>query len=74
MYRSGVFHYHHVLALDARKAQFSDGFGAVRQQPRLIRRIRPGFRHYLCAIARPDLMLIGVNQLIERRQIDHTFL
>ena len=44
------------------------------KQALLVRRIDPGARHHLGAVARPDLGLVGIHQRVERRGRDQPLL
>ena len=71
LWRSGVFSSgDHVLALPAAIAEFGDGRRRVVQQARAILRIAPGARDDAGAVARPDLVLVGLDDRVERRRID----
>ena len=54
----------------ASEAELPDGGSAVGEQTLFESRIDPGARHYLRAVARTDLMFVGVNQRVERGGID----
>ena len=59
-----------MFALAAAEPQRSDGRGGVLQQPVPKFRVAPRVRDHPCAVARPDLGLVGVDQEIQRRGID----
>ena len=42
----------------------------IRQQPLLVIRIDPSPRHDPCAVARPDFVLVDIDERIERRRIN----
>jgi hypothetical protein len=60
--------------LAARETELLDGRGGVGKEPRLVRRIDPCTRDDPGAVARADLGLAGVDQLVERPGIDEPFL
>jgi hypothetical protein len=61
---------HHVLALAAAVTELGDGCGGIGLKACAVVGIDPGTRHDFCAIARPDPVLISVDQDIERFGVD----
>jgi hypothetical protein len=54
------------LKIDAAEAQLLDGVGAVREQPLAVRWIDPRARHDLGAVVRPDVLLVGADDAVDR--------
>jgi hypothetical protein len=69
-----VLHYLHVFTLHAGETQLGDGGCGVRQQPTFILRITPRFSDHLRAVTGADLVLISVNQFIQCRRVNQSFL
>jgi hypothetical protein len=69
----GVFQHSHVLALRASETQFGDGCGSVGEETLFVRGIDPGAGYYAGAVARADLVLIGIYEGVERGGIDQAF-
>ena len=67
-----ILDHHHVLALLAAETEFRDRLVGVRQQALLVGGINPGPRHHLRAVARANLVLVGVDQRVERGPIDQS--
>ena len=61
--------HHHVFALHAAIAQFSDGSVGVSHQALFVGRISPRTCHHACAVSGTDLVLVRVNQRIEGHPI-----
>jgi hypothetical protein len=61
-----------MLALRAGIAQFADRRGGVGQQARLVSGINPGSRYHPRAVARTNLLFVGIDQRIKGRRIDQT--
>jgi len=61
-----------MLALAAAVAELRDGGGGVGQQAFLICGIDPGARYHSRAVARSDLVLLRVDERIERSAIDQS--
>jgi opacity protein-like surface antigen len=59
-----------VLALLASIAKLGNGGGGVSEQALFEGGIGPGFRDYARAVPRTDLVLVGIDQSIERRAFD----
>ena len=68
----GVLDDDHVLALHAAIAQLCYGGGCVGHQARLVGRILPGPRNHPRAVARPNLLRIGLDNGVKRGGIDQT--
>jgi hypothetical protein len=66
----GVLERDHVLALPSRKAQRRDRGGRIGQEPGAELRIDPSLGDNLCAVARADLGLVGLNEGVDSRRID----
>jgi hypothetical protein len=69
-----VEHGLHVFALPAGEAERRNCLSRIALQPPGVVRIVPGFRHHLGAIARSDLLLVGLDDHIDRRRIDQPLL
>ena len=75
LWRSGVFSTTTMCcALAADVAELGDRRGRVGQQALLVGGVDPGARHHARAVARPDLVLVGVDQRVERGRIDQPLL
>jgi hypothetical protein len=64
----------HVLALASGVAELRHRGRGVFEQASLERGVGPGARHHAGAITRAHLRLVAVDELVERRGIDETFL
>jgi hypothetical protein len=65
-----IFHYQRVLALRAAIAELFERGAAIGQQARLVRRIDPGPCHHARAVARANLVLIGIDHRIKRGRVN----
>jgi hypothetical protein len=70
----GVLDHDHVLALDAGQAEFGDRLGAMVEQTLLVGGVEPGAGHHPGAVARADLVLVGLDDLVDRRRVDELLL
>ena len=73
MHLGRILDHHHVLALLASVAKLRNGRCGVGQQSLFVGGIGPSTRDDARAVPRADLVLVGVDQGIERRAIDQPF-
>ena len=59
-----------MFTLRTEEPEFRDSFGRILQQPLPIRRIHPRARDYLRSIPWPYLVLVSIDESIQRRGID----
>ena len=63
-----------MLALPAEVAEFPDRGGPIRQQAFPVRRVHPGPHDDLGAVPGADAVLVGVDDLVQRRRVHHPLL
>ncbi len=73
MHLECVFDHHHVFALHPAIAELSDGGVGVGEQALFISGVGPGASYHAGTIARADLVLVGVNQCVQRSTVDQSF-
>jgi hypothetical protein len=74
VYRWRVLDHDHVLALASGIAQFGDGGRGIAQKASFVCRIGPGTRDHAGAVPGADLVLVVIDDRIQRCRIDKALL